>query len=118
MSSFYFFLMIRLPPRSTLFPYTTLFRSLEEGGPPELPQQRQQDPEDDKGPEDQPRIDGERGELLAVHLEQLEQQREHQRREAHAFDERGGQDHRPADVARCLGVPRDRLHRLAADAAD
>src|SRR5256886_181465 len=24
-----FFLMIRLPPRSTLFPYTTLFRSLE-----------------------------------------------------------------------------------------
>src|SRR3712207_6870273 len=27
MSSFFFFLMIRLPPRSTLFPYTTLFRS-------------------------------------------------------------------------------------------
>src|SRR5438045_9032941 len=25
--SFFFFLMIRLPPRSTLFPYTTLFRS-------------------------------------------------------------------------------------------
>src|SRR5256885_9407723 len=25
-----FFLMIRLPPRSTLFPYTTLFRSREE----------------------------------------------------------------------------------------
>src|SRR5947209_13327532 len=25
---FYFFLIIRLPPRSTLFPYTTLFRSL------------------------------------------------------------------------------------------
>src|SRR5690606_41299302 len=24
-----FFLMIRLPPRSTLFPYTTLFRSLK-----------------------------------------------------------------------------------------
>src|SRR2546430_12674110 len=29
---FFFFLMIRRPPRSTLFPYTTLFRS-----PPELP---------------------------------------------------------------------------------
>src|SRR3712207_9123684 len=28
----FFFLMIRRPPRSTLFPYTTLFRS--EGGPP------------------------------------------------------------------------------------
>src|SRR5436190_7038378 len=26
--SFFFFLMIRLPPRSTLFPYTTLFRSM------------------------------------------------------------------------------------------
>src|SRR5256885_9466214 len=25
----YFFLMIRRPPRSTLFPYTTLFRSIE-----------------------------------------------------------------------------------------
>src|SRR6266481_5979784 len=28
-SLFFFFLMIRPPPRSTLFPYTTLFRSLE-----------------------------------------------------------------------------------------
>src|SRR5436309_15192233 len=27
-----FFLMIRRPPRSTLFPYTTLFRSLEDLG--------------------------------------------------------------------------------------
>src|SRR5207253_9627447 len=26
--SFFFFLMLRRPPRSTLFPYTTLFRSL------------------------------------------------------------------------------------------
>src|SRR3712207_7111185 len=28
----FFFLMIRRPPRSTLFPYTTLFRSSEGGG--------------------------------------------------------------------------------------
>src|SRR3712207_8950114 len=28
----FFFLMIRRPPRSTLFPYTTLFRSEDEGG--------------------------------------------------------------------------------------
>src|SRR5438132_3008784 len=28
---FFFFLMIRRPPRSTLFPYTTLFRSLALG---------------------------------------------------------------------------------------
>src|SRR5256885_8847345 len=27
LSNFFFFLMIRRPPRSTLFPYTTLFRS-------------------------------------------------------------------------------------------
>src|SRR6201991_4784618 len=32
LSSFFFFLMIRRPPRSTLFPYTTLFRS-NAGGP-------------------------------------------------------------------------------------
>src|SRR2546422_5433250 len=30
MLSLFFFLMIRRPPRSTLFPYTTLFRSLGE----------------------------------------------------------------------------------------
>src|SRR2546430_13623032 len=32
----FFFLMIRRPPRSTLFPYTTLFRSTssDRGGPP------------------------------------------------------------------------------------
>src|SRR3989449_4515963 len=29
MCYFFFFLMIRRPPRSTLFPYTTLFRSLD-----------------------------------------------------------------------------------------
>src|SRR5260364_449875 len=31
-SFFFFFLMIRRPPRSTLFPYTTLFRSLPPHG--------------------------------------------------------------------------------------
>src|SRR5256885_17030946 len=30
---FFFFLMIRRPPRSTLFPYTTLFRSLRRRHP-------------------------------------------------------------------------------------
>src|SRR5256885_8908819 len=30
-SFFFFFLMIRRPPRSTLFPYTTLFRSIRAG---------------------------------------------------------------------------------------
>src|SRR3712207_7039971 len=42
MSLMFFCLMIRRPPRSTLFPYTTLFRSLKRihadalGGPPGL----------------------------------------------------------------------------------
>src|SRR2546429_9284602 len=31
MNSVFFFLMIRRPPRSTLFPYTTLFRSADRG---------------------------------------------------------------------------------------
>src|SRR5256885_8679623 len=31
LSRFFFFLMIRRPPRSTLFPYTTLFRSARPG---------------------------------------------------------------------------------------
>src|SRR3712207_6989951 len=34
---FFFFLMIRRPPRSTLFPYTTLFRSQRIGRPDLLP---------------------------------------------------------------------------------
>src|SRR5258708_17509696 len=34
---FFFFLMIRRPPRSTLFPYTTLFRSMGLGGPGQPP---------------------------------------------------------------------------------
>src|ERR1035438_6925965 len=33
MRMFFFFLMIRRPPRSTLFPYTTLFRSGQARGP-------------------------------------------------------------------------------------
>src|SRR2546430_4082636 len=35
-SYFFFFLMIRRPPRSTLFPYTTLFRSTGTGQAPRL----------------------------------------------------------------------------------
>src|SRR2546430_15121816 len=41
--SFFFFLMIRRPPRSTLFPYTTLFRS--QGG-----RERPRDRGGDRGP--------------------------------------------------------------------
>src|SRR3712207_7006855 len=40
MSTFFFFLMIRRPPRSTLFPYTTLFRSRERRAAQALPLRR------------------------------------------------------------------------------
>src|SRR2546426_5835331 len=36
----FFFLMIRRPPRSTLFPYTTLFRSIAASGSPARPGRR------------------------------------------------------------------------------
>src|SRR2546430_12773305 len=39
MHFFFFFLMIRRPPRSTLFPYTTLFRSLYNNWVPLLAEQ-------------------------------------------------------------------------------
>src|SRR3712207_9272185 len=32
----FFFLMIRRPPRSTLFPYTTLFRSVRQASTPQI----------------------------------------------------------------------------------
>src|SRR5579862_9947983 len=37
---FFFFLMIRRPPRSTLFPYTTLFRSVLPGRRSAAPKDR------------------------------------------------------------------------------
>src|SRR3712207_9086178 len=40
----FFFLMIRRPPRSTLFPYTTLFRSLSVGFNIELPHEQVANP--------------------------------------------------------------------------
>src|SRR5205809_4780500 len=56
--SFVFFLMIRRPPRSTLFPYTTLFRSLLErleevrlGEELEAADRRDDDREDDRRPQ-------------------------------------------------------------------
>src|SRR2546429_2273900 len=51
----FFFLMIRRPPRSTLFPYTTLFRS--RAGRPEVPVPGDHEPGPDReGPQavDQP----------------------------------------------------------------
>src|SRR5260370_19937786 len=41
----FFFLMIRLPPRSTLLPYTTLFRSVPERRPVAVLEDEDDDPE-------------------------------------------------------------------------
>src|SRR5438067_9974365 len=42
---FFFFLMIRRPPRSTLFPYTTLFRSpVSRSSRPDSPLSKARDP--------------------------------------------------------------------------
>jgi len=52
------------------------------------------------------------------HLCQLEEQGEHQCGQRRSFDERRRQDHRAADIGRRFRLPRDRLDRLAANAAD
>src|SRR6266700_435485 len=44
---YFFFLMIRRPPRSTLFPYTTLFRSRVAGGDGAGPGRRERAPDPD-----------------------------------------------------------------------
>src|SRR2546426_3700849 len=48
MSFFFFFLMIRRPPRSTLFPYTTLFRSPQAGEQENVEQNVQQAAEENR----------------------------------------------------------------------
>src|SRR5690606_31006089 len=42
LAMYFFFFMLRAPPRSPLFPYTTLFRSVEAGGDPQQQQERDQ----------------------------------------------------------------------------
>src|SRR2546430_4111920 len=56
---FFFFLMIRRPPRSTLFPYTTLFRSRQVGDGP-----------GDPGPAPQGELDGASGQPDSVRRSQ------------------------------------------------
>src|SRR6266853_4507999 len=56
---FFFFLMIRRPPRSTLFPYTTLFRSAGPGCQP---------------PRSEPRPDGRRAPRSEEHTSELQSQ--------------------------------------------
>src|SRR3712207_7847901 len=58
--------MIRRPPRSTLFPYTTLFRSPLVGvHPADVPQDQEVGDDDADGRQHLRRQDGEAGELLA-----------------------------------------------------
>src|SRR2546427_10983508 len=60
--AFFFFLMIRRPPRSTLFPYTTLFRSCQALVHPNNSGPERREPSDHNGDVDPVGQDAERGE--------------------------------------------------------
>src|SRR3989440_6929958 len=92
--SFFFFLMIRRPPRSTLFPYTTLFRS-HAGAPGRR--------DDDEGDVLLGRAPGEAGDLLPDHRSHRaphEVEIHHGEIDGHAVQAR---------VARAQGLERARL---------
>src|SRR2546422_5226142 len=59
MNLFFFFLMIRRPPRSTLFPYTTLFRSRKDENRGERELRRRRGGDEDLPLADEPRRAGE-----------------------------------------------------------
>src|SRR2546422_2733330 len=68
---FFFFLMIRRPPRSTLFPYTTLFRSLP--GPERLHAVERDDERDPvERPDPEPRHVGVPGVRSEEHTSELQ----------------------------------------------
>src|SRR2546426_8500986 len=58
-----FFLMIRRPPRSTLFPYTTLFRSVLEGQVGAIPSSRVGDRRNSRGDQEDRRSEEHTSEL-------------------------------------------------------
>src|SRR2546428_4063400 len=59
--------MIRRPPRSTLFPYTTLFRSVGKRGPaPSAEDDPERDPDDERRQRDRRRLPGDGCRHLAV----------------------------------------------------
>src|SRR2546421_9745930 len=60
---FFFFLMIRRPPRSTLFPYTTLFRSADPEGCAHA-RGRRPDPRRGRPPHGRPQAPARAGEVV------------------------------------------------------
>src|SRR5258705_8229409 len=104
----FFFLMIRRPPRSTLFPYTTLFRSRTARNSP-----RPATP-------DRPlpcRAPGATRRRTAS-LHELEEQREHESDDRGAFEQHRDDQRCGADVAGRFRLAPDGLHRRAADATE
>src|SRR2546427_8781396 len=63
-----FFLMIRRPPRSTLFPYTTLFRSHPLAGDRRSARADQRDRHGDSGPPGDPRTGARRRDRKSTRL--------------------------------------------------
>src|SRR5260370_19270368 len=75
----FFFLMIRRPPRSTLFPYTTLFRSVRPGRiPGDDPLRRGGDP--DPGPRSEEHTSELQSHLNLVCRLLLEKKKNHKRK--------------------------------------
>src|ERR1043166_4624297 len=105
-SLFFFFLMIRRPPRSTLFPYTTLFRSEEE-----LHQQRHVAEDFDEGDGREPRRARRR--LAQQPGEDADSEREYPRQERE-FDGRENRVENALAVGRAeQQQPVERLHHAA-----
>src|SRR2546430_3155686 len=103
---FFFFLMIRRPPRSTLFPYTTLFRSQAslpvrpaKAAPARNNSRRQSEPAGDQRSEEHTsELQSQSNLVCRLLLEKKKKQhsgqerahlRDHQERQAHTRDDRG-----------------------------
>src|SRR5947209_19987800 len=67
LSLYFFFLMIRRPPRSTLFPYTTLFRSIPKDGQMSLDSYLITNPKDGQRGEHHPPLDRKSTRLNSSH---------------------------------------------------
>src|SRR3712207_7260102 len=73
----FFFLMIRRPPRSTLFPYTTLFRSRGSGGRRLRPCRPRRGRRSSSRPESSPRRARRRGKTSAARSPPASRSEEH-----------------------------------------
>src|SRR6267378_4874711 len=77
---FFFFLMIRRPPRSTLFPYTTLFRSTGDRRAPVGPAERRRRPGRDRSEEHTSELQSRRDLVCRLLLEKKKKTKKQKRK--------------------------------------